>query len=124
MCIFQLDEPAEIFYAWTGTTMWLVIGAYLIANAVQTSGLGERIAYSYMLRFVTGFKSIIVGIFALTAILSLLIPHPWPRAFLIMAVMAVIIKSSGISAGAPSRSALPSSPPLCPARSSSSRATR
>ena len=97
MCIFQLDEPAEIFYAWTGTTMWLVIGAYLIANAVKTSGLGERIAYSYMLRFVTGFRSIIIGIFALTAILSLLIPHPWPRAFLIMAVMAVIIQSSGIS---------------------------
>lgn len=97
MCIFQLDEPAEIFYAWTGTTMWLVIGAYLIANTVKTSGLGERIAYSYMLRFVTGFRSIIIGIFALTAILSLLIPHPWPRAFLIMAVMAVIIQSSGIS---------------------------
>lgn len=97
MCIFQLDEPAEIFYAWTGTTMWLVIGAYLIANAVKTSGLGERIAYSYMLRFVTGFRSIIIGIFALIAILSLLIPHPWPRAFLIMAVMAVIIQSSGIS---------------------------
>ncbi len=97
MCIFQLDEPAEIFYAWTGTTMWLVIGAYLIANAVKTSGLGERIAYSYMLRFVTGFRSIIIGIFALTAILSLLIPHPWPRAFLIMAVMTVIIQSSGIS---------------------------
>lgn len=97
MCLFQLDEPAEIFYAWTGTTMWLVIGAYLIANAVKTSGLGERIAYSYMLRFVTGFRSIIIGIFALTAILSLLIPHPWPRAFLIMAVMAVIIQSSGIS---------------------------
>ena len=97
MCIFQLDEPAEIFYAWTGTTMWLVIGTYLIANAVKTSGLGERIAYSYMLRFVTGFRSIIIGIFALTAILSLLIPHPWPRAFLIMAVMAVIIQSSGIS---------------------------
>lgn len=97
MCIFQLDEPAEIFYAWTGTTMWLVIGAYLIANAVKTSGLGERIAYGYMLRFVTGFRSIIIGIFALTAILSLLIPHPWPRAFLIMAVMAVIIQSSGIS---------------------------
>lgn len=96
MCIFQLDEPAEIFYAWTGTTMWLVIGAYLIANTVKTSGLGERIAYNYMLRFVTGYKSIIIGVFALTAILSLLIPHPWPRAFLIIAVMSVVIESSGI----------------------------
>jgi di/tricarboxylate transporter len=76
--------------------MWLVIGAYLIANAVKTSGLGERIAYNYMLRFVKDWKSIIIGIFVLTLILSLLIPHPWPRAFLIMAVMAVIIQSSDI----------------------------
>lgn len=99
LCIFQVDAPAEIFYAWTGTTMWLVIGAYLIANAVKTSGLGERIAYNYMLRFVKGYNSIIIGVFVLTAILSLLIPHPWPRAFLIMAVMAVVIQSSGISQG-------------------------
>lgn len=97
LCILKVDSPAEIFYAWTGTTMWLVIGAYLIANTVKTSGLGERIAYNYMLRFVTDYRSIIVGVFVLTAILSLLIPHPWPRAFLIMAVMTVVIKSSGIT---------------------------
>ena len=34
--------------------------------------------------------------FILTFILSLLIPHPWPRAFLIMSVMAVVIKSANI----------------------------
>lgn len=96
LCIFNVEQPAEIFYSWTGTTMWLIIGAYLIANAVKTSGLGERIAYNYMLRFVTGFKSIIIGIFILTLALSLLIPHPWPRAFLIMSVMMVVIESSGI----------------------------
>lgn len=87
---------AVVFKSWTGTTMWLVIGAYLIATAVKTSGLGERIAYSYMLRFVKGFKSIIIGIFVLTFILSLLIPHPWPRAFLIMSVMLVVIETSKI----------------------------
>ena len=102
MCILLNHDPetgtpiATIFYAWTGTTIWLVIGAYLIANAVKTSGLGDRIAYLYMKSFVTDFKSIIIGIYVLTAILSLLIPHPWPRAFLIMAVMKVVIDSSGI----------------------------
>lgn len=85
-----------VFRSWTGTTMWLVVGAYLIATAVKTSGLGERIAYNYMLRFVRSYKSIIIGIFVLTFVLSLLIPHPWPRAFLIMSVMAVIIQGSKI----------------------------
>ncbi|MBY4797724.1 anion permease [Collinsella sp. AGMB00827] len=96
MVIWKVAEPAVVFKSWTGSTMWLVVGAYLIANAVKTSGLGERIAYSYMLRFVKDYRSIIVGIFVLTLVLSLLIPHPWPRAFLIMSIMGIIIKSSGI----------------------------
>lgn len=96
LAVMGIETPSTIFYSWSGGTMWLVIGAYLIANAVKTSGLGERIAYNYMLRFVTNFRSIIIGSFALTVILSLLIPHPWPRAFLIMAVMSIIIESSHI----------------------------
>lgn len=96
LVITGVAGPEVVFKSWTGSTLWLIIGAYLIANAVKTSGLGERIAYNYMLRFVTGYRSVIMGVFVLTLILSLLIPHPWPRAFLIMSVMAVIIDSSGI----------------------------
>ena len=64
--------------------------------AVKESGLGERIAYKFIVKYVSSFKSIIVSIFALTFILALLIPHPWPRAFLIMSVMAVVVKSADI----------------------------
>ncbi len=95
-CLFKLAEPTTIFGAWTGSTIWLIIGAYLIAGSVRSSGLGERISYAFILRFVKGWRSIIVSIFALTFVLSLLIPHPWPRAFLIMSVMAVVIKASGM----------------------------
>ena len=76
--------------------MYLIIGAYHIAVAVKESGLGERIAYKFIVKYVSSFKSIIVSIFALTFILALLIPHPWPRAFLIMSVMAVVVKSADI----------------------------
>lgn len=61
--------------------MYLIIGAYLIAVAVKESGLGERIAYKFIVKYVSSFKSIIVSIFALTFILALLIPHPWPARF-------------------------------------------
>ena len=87
--------PDLVFKAWYGSsTMWLVIGAYLIASAVESSGLGERLAYAFIRRFVRSFTSIIISIFILTLLLSILIPHPWPRAFLIMSVMAVVIKSA------------------------------
>lgn len=85
---------SNTFSSWTKATMWLVIGAYLIASAVKDSGLGERIAYAFMLKFVKGYTSLVVSIFVLTLILALLIPHPFPRAFLILAVVSVIAESA------------------------------
>ena len=96
LVIFKVSDETVIFSPWVGSTMYLVIGAYLIASAVKSSGLGERIAYSFIIKFVHSYKSIIISIFVLTFILSILIPHPWPRAFIIMSVMAVVIKSAGI----------------------------
>lgn len=96
LCLLKVAEPAIIFSAWTDSAIWLVIGAYLIACAVRNSGLGERLSYAFILRFVRSWKSIILSIFALTLILSLLIPHPWPRAFLIMSVMTVVIRAAAL----------------------------
>ena len=96
LTIFQVAKPELIFSTWTKSMMWIIIGAYLIAGAVKESGLGERISYSFIDKFVTNFRSIITSIFLLTFVLSLLIPHPWPRAFIIMSVMAVVIKSANI----------------------------
>ena len=84
LIIFHVAEPSVVFSPWLGSTMYLVIGAYLIASSVKSSGLGERIAYKFILKYVNSYKSIIISIFALTVMLSILIPHPWPRAFLIM----------------------------------------
>ncbi|HBD64969.1 MAG TPA: cation transporter, partial [Clostridiales bacterium] len=42
LVIFKVAEPAVVFSPWIGSTMYLVIGAYLIASSVKSSGLGER----------------------------------------------------------------------------------
>lgn len=96
LVVFNVAPVSVIFAPWSGPIMYLVIGAYLIAGAVKSSGLGERIAYNFILKFVDSYRSIIISIFLLTFMLSILIPHPWPRAFLIMSVMTVIIKSADI----------------------------
>lgn len=97
LLVFNVAAPDLVFKAWYGSsTMWLIMGAYMIAGAVKDSGLGERIAYAFIKKFVRSYNGIIISIFVLTFILSILIPHPWPRAFLIMSVMAVVIKSANI----------------------------
>ena len=96
LVIFKVAEPSVVFSPFFSSTIYLVIGAYLIASAVKSSGLGERIAYAFIIKFVHSYKSIIYSIFLLTFILSIIIPHPWPRAFIIMSVMDVVIKSANI----------------------------
>ncbi|MCI8513578.1 MAG: SLC13 family permease [Lachnospiraceae bacterium] len=91
LLIFGVAEPSVVFRSWTGPTMYLIVGAYLIAGAVKKSGLGERIAYAFMIRFVRSYRGLIVSIFALTAVMSLLIPNPWPRAMLILSVVSAVI---------------------------------
>ena len=89
--------PAEtVFNMWVSPLMYLIIGGYLIAAAVQVSGLGKRLAYQFLLRVVSSYRSVIISCYALGFLLSFLIPHPWPRSFLIMGVMAVIIKSANM----------------------------
>lgn len=97
MVIFKVAPPASIFAMWTGDIMWLIIGAYIIADAVASSGLGERIAYNFIIKFVSSYKSIIISIFILNLILSLFIPHPFPKAFLILSVMKSVMDAANMN---------------------------
>ncbi len=96
LIILDVSSPSTVLSTMTSSSTYLIIGAYLIAAAVKTSSLAQRIAYSFLLNFVKSYRTLIIAIFILTFILSLFIPHAWPRAFLIMSVMSVVIKSANI----------------------------
>lgn len=98
MVIFKVEAPGTIFSMWLGPIMWLIIGAYIIADAVASSGFGERLAYNFILKFVSSYKSIIISIFVLNLILSLFIPHPFPKAFLILSVMKSVMDAAKMNA--------------------------
>ena len=92
--LLGLAPPEVVFHIWTTPLLWLIIGAFLIAAAVTKSGLAQRVAYFFMLRYATSYRSLIVLTYALGLVLSLLIPHPFPRALLVMAVMGAIIQQA------------------------------
>lgn len=77
--LLGLATPELVFRLWTLPLLWLIIGAFLIAAAVTKSGLAQRVAYFFMLRYATSYRTLIVLAFALGLVLSLLIPHPFPR---------------------------------------------
>ena len=89
-----LAPPEVVFRIWTLPLMWLIIAAFLIAAAVTKSGLAQRVAYFFMIRYATSYRSLIVLTYVLGLVLSLLIPHPFPRVLLTMAVIRTIIQKA------------------------------
>lgn len=87
--------PANVVFSlWQTHLIYLVIAGFLIATAVERSGLGKRVAYIFILKFVHSFGSVIASCYALGLLLSIIIPHPFPRCFLIMSVMGCVIKTA------------------------------
>ncbi len=75
--VLGLATPEVVFHIWTLPLMWLIIAAFLIAAAVTKSGLAQRVAYFFMIRYATSYRSMIVLTYVLGLVLSLLIPHPF-----------------------------------------------
>lgn len=96
MIVWGVKGPDVVFGLWTKPIPYLVVGGYLIASAARDSGLGKRVAYLYALKFITNYKSLIIGSYVIGVVLSLLVPHPWPRCFLIMGVLSVITKAANM----------------------------
>jgi anion transporter len=96
--LLDLATPEQIFHIWTLPLMWLIIGSFLIAAAVTKSGLAGRIATFFILRYARSYRSLISLSYVLGFVLSFLIPHPFPRALLLMSLMRAIIQKSGMNA--------------------------
>jgi len=90
--------PDVVFGYWSGPLAWLMIGAFLIARAVSESGLARRIALFLMIHRVRSHGQLILMIYALNILLAIIVPLPFPRAFIIMALIQEVINRSGVAA--------------------------
>ena len=88
--------PQESFAFWSGPMAWLMIGAFLIARGVTRSGLAGRISLNLVSRVAGSYRGLIIAIYGLNLVLAPLIPLPFPRAFLIMALVQQIINHSDV----------------------------
>lgn len=93
---FDLASMRAVTAMTSGSVFFIYFAVYVIADVVEKSGLATRIAYWYAGRFIKSFTGIIVSAFVLTFLLGFLIPSPWPRAFLLLAVFKQICNASEV----------------------------
>lgn len=85
-----------IFGLWTTPTMYLVIGGFLIAAAVEASNLAKRLALLFLSRFAHSYRGLVISCYCMSLALSIVIPHPWPRSFLLLLVMRYAAGCAGL----------------------------
>lgn len=82
--IFNVAPGETVLNAWTGTTIYMMLGAFVLANIMNDCGLLNRIAF-YLIKFFKGsFNAILYGLMLVGWIISFL---TFTNGFVIMATL-------------------------------------
>ncbi len=77
--------PSEVaFGAWTSNTIWMMLGAMILANALEECGLLARIAYWCVLKCGASYTGVLYGVFIAGTIINFI---TFCQAFIVMMVL-------------------------------------
>ena len=82
--LFNVSSGAVILNAWTGTTIYMMLGAFVLANIMNDCGLLSRIAYFIIKFFKGSYNAILYGLMLVGWIISFL---TFTNGFVIMATL-------------------------------------
>lgn len=82
--LFNVAPMDVIFAPWVGTTIIMILGAYVMAAALDDCGLLKRIAFVLMCKVKGSYFSLLVGLMVCGVIINILTSG---RGYLIMAVL-------------------------------------
>ena len=88
--------PEVIFGFFTKPMAYMIISGFIIAGAVRASGLARRLALYLISRYISDYRHVIICCYLLSYIMAVMIPQPFARAFLILSIMQLLLKDSGL----------------------------
>ncbi|WP_281279499.1 SLC13 family permease [Aquibacillus sediminis] len=92
------DSPSELIFSfWQNPIAYLIMSSWLIARAIEKTGLGKRIALYVLAPFLKSYRMLLTAIYGLGIMMSLFIPHPFARAFIIIAVVKSLFEHISVS---------------------------
>lgn len=83
--ILGLTDSSTAWYPWTMPTVWMIIGALILVNALESSGILMRISYKIIQLTGGTYKGLIVGLAILGLILNIIL---FGNAYVILAGLA------------------------------------
>lgn len=97
--LLNVAQPAVIFSGFASGTLWLVLGGLVIAEAVRTTGLGERLARVVLGNRTWSYPQLIAAAVLVSIALSFLMPATVGRILLLVPILAAVAERHGLTPG-------------------------
>jgi anion transporter len=97
--LFHLAPPAVVFSGFYSVAAWMVFGGLVFGVAVQTTGLGTRIASALVQHFKGSYFGIIAGVVLVTGALAFVLPSATGRVMIMMPIIISLADKLGFGPG-------------------------
>jgi di/tricarboxylate transporter len=97
------SERAVVFSGFHSTASWLIFGGLIIALAVQTTGLGARIAAIILPRMGNSYFAVLVGTVIVNGLTTFVIPSNTGRVIIMLPIFLALADRMGFAEGANGR---------------------
>jgi anion transporter len=95
----SIAPPAVVFSGFASGTLWLVLGGLVIAEAVNRTGLGLRLAHALLGRRALTYRSLIAAVVLVSSALCFVMPATISRILLLLPIMAALAQRLGLAPG-------------------------
>jgi len=94
--------PAQVvFSGFASATLWLVLGGLIMAEAVNRSGLAQRLAGALFDRVALSYAQLVVAVVMASVVLSFLIPATVGRVLLLLPIVMALAQRVGFEHDSP-----------------------
>ncbi len=97
--VLGVAPPRVIFAGFSSSALWLVFGGLVIGAAVETTGLGRRLARLLVSHLGGCYRRIVYGTVALGVGLAFLVPAAMGRIMILMPIFAALTAELGFAPG-------------------------
>ena len=97
--VFAIASPQAVFSGFASPTMWLVLGGLFIAEAVTSTGLGQRFIGLLFDRYTFGYSGLLVAIALVATALAFFMPATVGRMLLLIPIVAALARRVSFAPG-------------------------
>lgn len=97
--LLAIAPASVVFSGFASSTLWLVFGGLVVAEAVNTTGLGKRVAALVIGRRALSYPMLIALTVTFSAALAFVMPATLGRILLLLPVLGAVAEHAGLARG-------------------------